>query len=257
MDNPLKKYLSRLYARTMTEAYAHAYEQLAGATANDDLLLDCGAGSGHTFSKLHTAIGLQSHNYRGVEWDQASVDAAAAKGLEVTRADLNDLLPFPDDTFSAVVGLSVLEHLLNPCQWLQECNRVLKPGGKLVVLTPNIATYFTAWLLLLGRMPSSGPHPDSKKLVDSRKLTNLAAHIQSDGASVEGDTPLHRHLVVFSYTDLKRFLLLANFRDVHGRGFGVYPFPIFTQPLLERIDARHAHQMVFTALKPGNSRSTT
>lgn len=117
-------------------------------------------------------------------------------------------------------------------------------GGKLVILTPNIATYFTAALVLIGRMPSSGPHPDSDYLINSRTLTSI-----KDSTQVEGDTPLHRHLVVFSYVDLRRLLKAAGFRTVSGRAFGVYPFPNFMQPLLERIDARHAHQMVFTATK--------
>jgi hypothetical protein len=36
---------------------------------------------------------------------------------------------------------------------------------------------------------------------------------------------------------------------VRGYGFGVYPFPNVMQPLLERLDPYHAHQMVFVAEK--------
>ena len=188
-------------------------------------------------------------NYRGLEWDRDSVASATAKGLQVSDADLNEPLPYEDNSFAAVVGLSVLEHLLRPCHYLRECHRVLRPGGRLVILTPNIATYFTAALILLGRMPSSGPHPDSEQLVSSRTLTSLAKHLENRPPSIEGDSPLHRHLVVFSYTDLKRFLRMAGFREVAGRGFGVYPFPNLMQPVMERIDRTHAHQIVFTALK--------
>lgn len=249
MTNAVKRYLRGLYTRTMQQAYLYAYHQLRTGIAEHELLLDCGAGAGHTFAKLNESIGLQRANYRGIEWDEASVIQAQDKGLDVRRADLNNPLPFSDDTFSAVVGLSVLEHILYPCQWIRESYRVLKPGGKLIILTPNIATYFTVGLLLAGRMPSSGPHPDSKALLKSRELATLADHVESEGPDIEGDTPLHRHLVVFSYSDLKRFLDMTEFHTIHGRGFDVYPFPNFTQPLLERIDARHAHQMVFTAWK--------
>jgi SAM-dependent methyltransferase len=246
---PIHNYLRRLYARTMTEAYAYAYRQLEGAASDDGLILDCGAGSGHGYQKLASATQLRQQNYRGLEWDAASVAKARHNGLDVVQADLNNPIPYPDDTFQAIVGFSVLEHLLMPCQFLRECHRVLKPGGTLVILTPNIATYFTAALVLLGRMPSSGPHPDSELLMSSRPLTSLAAHLKHTDRAMESDTPVHRHLVVFSFTDLRRFLQLARFRTIAGRGFGVYPFPNFMQPVLERLDARHAHQMVFTAVK--------
>jgi len=36
---------------------------------------------------------------------------------------------------------------------------------------------------------------------------------------------------------------------VQGYGFGLYPFPGFMQPMLERIDPYHCHQMVFIARK--------
>lgn len=85
------------------------------------------------------------------------------------RADLNKKLPYDDQTFECVFALSVLEHLLMPCRFMSEIARVLKPGGKVVILTPNISTYFTAALLLLGRMPSSGPHPDSEAFNANRK----------------------------------------------------------------------------------------
>lgn len=65
----------------------------------------------------------------------------------------------------------------------------------------------------------------------------------------EGDTPMHRHLVVFSYRVLGKYLRMAGFTDVAGRGFGLYPFPRFSQGLLERLDPYHCHQMVFTARK--------
>jgi hypothetical protein len=42
---------------------------------------------------------------------------------------------------------------------------------------------------------------------------------------------------------------MLGFTGIRGYGFGVYPFPGFLQPMLEKIDPWHAHQMVFIARK--------
>lgn len=52
--------------------------------------------------------------------------------------DLNIELPFDDNSFDVVVSLANLEHLNNPKYVLNEINRVLRPGGKLLLTTPSI-----------------------------------------------------------------------------------------------------------------------
>lgn len=131
---------------------------------------------------------------------------------------------------------------------MSEIARVLKPGGKVVILTPNISTYFTAALLLLGRMPSSGPHPDSEALVN--QLTRTVNMKPDESHDLETDEPVHRHIIVFSYRAIDTYLKMLNLEDVQGRGFGVYPLPKWSQPTIERLDPYHAHQLVFSAVKP-------
>lgn len=46
-------------------------------------------------------------------------------------------LPFPDDSFDTVVSTEVLEHVPNPQRALREMHRVLKPGGFLILSTPQ------------------------------------------------------------------------------------------------------------------------
>lgn len=52
--------------------------------------------------------------------------------------DLNERLPFAAASFDLVYSIEVFEHLHRPYDVLKECHRVLKPGGFLVVSTPNI-----------------------------------------------------------------------------------------------------------------------
>jgi len=240
-------YLGNLYRRTMDKSYALAAVEITAALTDGGTCLDCGAGQGSWFERLAGKIDLDKDRYFGLEWDAASVRAATVKGLNIQQADLNRSLPFPGEQFNCVFALSVLEHLIKGCHFIRECHRVLKNDGKLVLLTPNISTYFTAFQLLLGKMPSSGPHPDSSALLKKEEMFKVS----SDNlvADPESDTPVHRHLVVFSFSVLKKYLEMAGFTKVKGYGFGLYPFPNFTQPLLEKIDPYHCHQMVFIAEK--------
>ena len=154
---------------------------------------------------------MAANRYCGVEWHTATV--ARAGSLDVREGDLNQALPFADDHFRCVIGLSVLEHLMKPCAFLHECHRVLEPGGTLVILTPNISTYFTAALILAGRMPSSGPHPDSEQLLQSDVLHKISG--VEFVRDVNAATPQHRHLVVFSFLMLRRYLRMLGFSSVH------------------------------------------
>jgi len=243
----MKQYFKSLYNRTVREAYAMAAKEILSTMKdNDGEILDCGAFQGDWYEKLHSEIGLKKEKYFGIEWNEKNVNFAKDKGINVIHGDLNKNLPFEDNRFTCIFALSVLEHLLNGCLFMRECHRTLQDAGTLIILTPNISTYFTIAQLLCGGMPSSGPHPDSNLLVNSKNYKVSSDTLQNDA---ELDTPVHRHLVVFSYRVLKRFLHMAGFSTVKGYGFGLYPFPNFTQPLLEKLDPFHCHQTLFIAKK--------
>jgi len=245
----LHAYFKGLYTRTMDKAYACALKEIVAhlKLKEDGNCLDCGAQSGHLYNKLTQEISLTRKNYYGIEWDKNSVNKAVQNGLNVIHGDLNKQLPFENDNFDCIFALSVLEHLLNGCFFIKESYRTLKMGGRLVILTPNISTYFTAALIVAVKMPSSGPHPDSEVLIHYEELYKVSSNaLQSDA---ESDTPMHRHLVVFSFKVLKKYLKMIGFSKVEGYGFGLYPFPNFMQPVLEKIDPYHCHQMVFIAEK--------
>ena len=247
-DEPLlQAYFKNLYHRTMDEAYGLAFDRVAAALREGGQVLDCGANTGGSLSRLQSLVDLESTRYQGIEWNAECVRAAQAKGLNVIQGDLNRPLPFESEQFRCVFGLSVLEHLLNGCAFMKECHRVLEPNGTLVLLTPNISTFFTIALLLVGKMPSSGPHPDSNALLAGEELFKVSStDLVHD---TESETPMHRHLVVFSFRVLRRYLSMLGFAEVKGYGFGLYPFPHFLQPGLEKLDPYHCHQMVFLAKK--------
>jgi SAM-dependent methyltransferase len=70
--------------------------------------------------------------------------------LDVQR----DPFPFPDGTFDAVFFFEVLEHLaIDPMRTMAEINRVTKPGGALLLSTPNVICYRAIGAAIAGRHP--------------------------------------------------------------------------------------------------------
>jgi SAM-dependent methyltransferase len=66
--------------------------------------------------------------------------------LRYTQLQHHSLLPYEDNSFDAVIGTAVLEHVPNDSASLNEIYRVLRPGGVFVVTTlPNRFSY-TEWL---------------------------------------------------------------------------------------------------------------
>ena len=47
-------------------------------------------------------------------------------------------IKFPENSFDVITMNHVIEHVLDPITLLSECKRILKPNGKLIVITPNI-----------------------------------------------------------------------------------------------------------------------
>ena len=116
---------------------------LAGAR-----LLEVGCGSGEMLQRL-----------RGFGWDVLGqdVDPGAVahgrkRGLEVRQGSLESL-ELPSASFDAIVMSHVLEHLFDPVGLLNECHRLLRPGGRLSLVVPNAASlgfslFKDAWLHL-------------------------------------------------------------------------------------------------------------
>jgi SAM-dependent methyltransferase len=86
-------------------------------------------------------------------------------GERFTLADLNQPLPWRDDSFDAVFCVEGIEHLENRFLFLREAHRVLRPGGRLVLTTPN-----TVALRSRVRFFGSGfYHRDSRPLNEAQR----------------------------------------------------------------------------------------
>lgn len=98
-------------------------------------LLDVGCGSGSWLGHMRS-LGWQ---VEGLDFDAQAVNAAIGRGLAVRLGGLEEQA-FAANSFDVVTMSHVIEHVPNPVITLKECARILKPGGKLVLWTPNISS---------------------------------------------------------------------------------------------------------------------
>jgi SAM-dependent methyltransferase len=73
--------------------------------------------------------------------------------------DLNQELPFAADQFDFVSCIEGIEHLQDQFRFVRECHRVLRPGGRLVLSTPNILNLASRLKFLLSGFYSLVPRP--------------------------------------------------------------------------------------------------
>lgn len=108
-------------------------------------------------------------------------------------------LPFANDVFDVVFCGETIEHLIDPDHLLDEMHRVLKPGGLLILTTPNIANWYDRLMLLAGYQPYWLPASDRH-----HKVGNL---LRSVRCSERGP----HHLRFFCLRSLRELLPLHHF----------------------------------------------
>ncbi len=118
--------------------YDAAWREIAPRAKGD--VLDFGAGTGSLAARLAgeaavtsvTAADLAAHA------TVAPDDAAAGMKIRWLTADLNAPLSLPAASFDLIVAIEIVEHLENPRATARDWRRLLRPGGELVMSTPNL-----------------------------------------------------------------------------------------------------------------------
>lgn len=109
-------------------------------------VLDVGCGSG---SLLLRQDGLADFRYVGIDLSlvgliQANKIASARNWHCSFIQSLADCLAFEESSFDGLFAISVIEHVPDPALFLNDCARVLKPGGLIVLHTPSPENLLTA-----------------------------------------------------------------------------------------------------------------
>ncbi|MFE9659528.1 methyltransferase domain-containing protein [Streptomyces sp. NPDC005955] len=125
---------------------------LGPAADRPAVVLDVGCGDGSAARAAGPL--LAGHRVIGVDWSHHALRRARHHLTDVVRGELADgRLPLRSGCADAVLFSEVIEHLVDPDAALDELRRVLRPGGHLMLSTPNLAAWYNRGLLLAGVQP--------------------------------------------------------------------------------------------------------
>ena len=174
-------------------------------------LLDLGCGKGYLSRKVGDFIvgqGFDAKKYllaSDIERNTFEVPEIPFKQL-----NFDEKMPFKDKSFDLIYSVEVIEHLTSPYDLILECSRILKPGGYLILSTPNVLNlgsrfkYFKSGFFELFEPPS----------IDIKNRGRLCGHIM----------PLH--MAYYSYAlRLHGFSNMQLFSD-KAKSFSVFLYVI-------------------------------
>ncbi|MSU62670.1 MAG: methyltransferase domain-containing protein [Pedosphaera sp.] len=95
-------------------------------------VLDVGCGAGQVVGRL-TEAGFEAH---GVDVSEPNIERARKFSSRCQMYD-GKHLPFPDRHFASAGALNVLEHVEEPEAFIHELVRVVEPGGRVLISSPN------------------------------------------------------------------------------------------------------------------------
>ena len=114
---------------------------------------------GHSVGTLHDEVSKRAKSSVGLDIVIKQHSGNAVKGDA-------ECMPVKDRSFDVVLAGELIEHLCHPAEFLKECGRVLKKGGRLIITTPNRDS-------LVNRLFKSYHAPAHLSLFNRKELESL------------------------------------------------------------------------------------
>src|SRR5215813_1628785 len=179
-------------------------------------VLEIGSGSGDVLltlaDRFKRCVGVELSKVRAEESRKVFRNDPNTQIIHGNFESMN--LDFPGSFFDTIIMSAVIEHLIDPFLVLEKIHGLLKPGGRLLIETPNIAKWTRRIKLLFGVFPGTASLDEGFIQYDKKTPTTL----HDEG-----------HFHYFTFRSLKKALLRAHFTRVEYRGYGtnmlarVYP----------------------------------
>jgi SAM-dependent methyltransferase len=148
-----------------------------------------------------------------MDWSVAALKQARAREVLVVRASADDGgLPLAPSSVDVVIMSELIEHLVDPDAALDEAWRVLRPGGTLLLSTPNLAAWYNRVLLAVGVQP-------------------LFTEVSLRGIYGRPGTEVVGHLRLFTRRALEGLIGAMGFVDVEMTGAPYHDVPGPFKPL--------------------------
>lgn len=174
-------------------------EAIVAMGGSGERILDVGCGNGYLLyqfrNKFKTLVGLE---YSPKRLEQAKINLAGHEFLPILGSAEN-MQSIDADSIDRIISADTIEHIPDVYAAAAEMFRVLKPGGNVVINTPNIAFLKKRMLLLCGRFPST-----------SQPNEGIGGDVLFDGG----------HFHYFTYRSLRIVLEKAGFKAVRRIGYG-------------------------------------
>jgi 2-polyprenyl-3-methyl-5-hydroxy-6-metoxy-1,4-benzoquinol methylase len=180
-------------------------------------VLDVGCGRGVLLGPLAD----RGFEVFGVEMSEASTQSADPRADIRIAGRLGDA-GFETASLDQVIIWHVLEHIADPVHTIEECHRILKPGGRLIVAVPNFSSLQARW---------SGPawfHLDAPRHLYQFPLRALEKLMSDHGFAVQSEHHFSLRQNPFGWIQsaLNRFTGLPTnilYTLMHERGSGAPP----------------------------------
>jgi len=210
-------------------------------------LLDVGCGNG----EIAAYVRNMGWEVTGVEPDPIAAGLAREKfGLKVYEGTVEEA-QLQKESFDVITMHHVIEHLPDSHRTLEECHRVLKPGGRLVIITPNIESlasriFGSAWLWL-----------DPPRHFNLFSRRTLSIGVEQTGFQVAGlDLALRNAPSVWYGSRLIRLnkTLPGGLPKKQGLGFQIEGFAfLIIEYILNFINKNAGEELMLIATKRCNS----
>lgn len=211
--------------------------------------LDVGCGDGSL--TLEFAKAAKAREIYGIEYIPDLCRAAEEKGIQCIRQDLNTKWDIQSDRFDLVLSSQNIEHLHNSRLYLEECYRTLKPGGQLVVLTENLASWVNIGALVFGWQPFSTTNINGWS-TGNPLIWHAGQPRDEDFFETWQDSGVSGtvgHVRVLAYRGLQDLMVKVGFREVRVYTRGYLPLWGSLSDALCALDRRHGHFLIGAGIK--------
>jgi 2-polyprenyl-3-methyl-5-hydroxy-6-metoxy-1,4-benzoquinol methylase len=188
--------------------------------------LDVGCSSG-VFVEAARQLGMEAE---GIEISETAGQQGKARGLPIFRSTLEAWNPAY--RYSTITAFDVIEHVLDPLDFLEHARRLLEPGGTLVITTPNQASLprklmGSRWYFYIPEEHLHFFNPATLRLAFRRAGLDMLC-CESTGKALT----FHYALIQFQEYNPLLYAVLRRFAAILPATFRAYPAPLHIGEML-------------------------